>query len=161
MRSFKLFLGIIMLSIFIFSACNENISDPQTSVSNDNKSLAKQMNTQKAQQIAQVMKANNLENGAYFIEPTSTGYGLGLLKNVEFECFYDSLGNITYCQFLGGELAFFYGSYGNGDFWRQNPNGTVSVKLNTNQAVASYFDMSNNSNYFGTGHMNTKFTGAD
>jgi hypothetical protein len=41
MRSFQKILGIILLSISIFSACNENISDPEP-VSNDLKSLAKQ-----------------------------------------------------------------------------------------------------------------------
>lgn len=157
MRSFQKFLGIILLSVFIFSACNENISDPE-SVSNDQKSLAKQIDTEKLQRIAKVMAANNLGNGAYFIEPTSTGYGIGIGKNWTIECIEDPEWGFI-CYITGGELAFFDGSYGNGDFWRQNPNGTVSVKLNTNQANALYFDFTNNEIYFGTGHMNTKFTG--
>lgn len=158
MRSFQKILGIILLSIFIFSACNENISDPQSVASNDQKSLAKQMDTEKAQHIARVMKANNLGQGAYFIEPSPWGYSFGVTKNLTFECFeHPDWGFV--CFITGGELAFFDGSYGNGDFWRVNPNGTVSVKLNTNQANAAYFDFANNEYYFGTGHMNTKFTG--
>ena len=105
------------------------------------------------------MASNNLGQGAYFIEPTSTGYGIGIGKNITVECVEDSNGNILYCYFTGGELAFFDGSYGKNDFWRINTNGTVSVKLNTTQANAVYFDMTNNAAYFGTGHMNTKFTG--
>ena len=153
MRSFKFVLGIFMLSIFIFSACNENISDPQSD-SNNPKLLAKQMSTEKAQQIAKVMAANNLNQGAYFIEPTSFGYGIGIGKNITIDC-----SQPPFCIITGGELAFFSGSYGKGDFWRQNPDGTLSVKLNTTQADAAYFDITNNENYFGTGHMNTKFTG--
>lgn len=153
MRSFQKFLGIILFSTFIFSACNENVSDPQI-VSNDNKSLAKQMGTEKAQRIAKVMAANNLGQGAYFIEPTSTGYGLGIIKNLTVDC-----SQPPFCIITGGQLAFFSGNYGNGDFWRQNANGTVSVKLNTNQADAEYFDFGTQELYLGTGHMNTKFTG--
>ena len=152
MKSLYKFFGIIILFISIFSGCNENISDPQ-SVSKDQKSLAKQIDIQKYQRIAKVMKDNNLEHGAYFIEPLSSGYGIGLLKNVTFEC------NENGCSFTGGEIAFFSGSYGKGDFWRQNPNGTVSVKLTTNQADAFYQDFVTGDTYMGTGHMNTKFTG--
>lgn len=149
MRSFKLFLGIILLSIFTFSACNENISDPQ-SVSNDQKSLAKQVDIQKYQRIAKVMAANNLGKGAYFIEPTEAGYRLGLAKNVVIDW--------STFTFISGEFAEFEGSYGKGDFWRQNPDGTVSAKLTTNQALADYFNIETGEYYAGTGNMNTKFT---
>jgi len=149
MRSFQKFLGIIVLSLYIFSACNENISDPQ-SVSNDNKSLAKQVEIQKYQRIAKVMAANNLGQGAYFIEPSPDGYRLGLAKNVVIDW-------ATF-TFISGEFASFNGSYGKGDFWRTNPDGTVSVKLTTNQANADYFNLETGEFYSGTGHMNTKFT---
>jgi hypothetical protein len=141
MKSLYKFFGVILLSIFIFSACNENISDPQTA-SNDQKSLAKQMDKQKIQQIRQVMAANNLGQGAYFIEPSPFGYSIGVFK-------------------LSAGVAFFTGYYGKGDFWRINPNGTVSVKLSTNQADA-FFDDFNTGEFYsvtGTGHMNAKFTG--
>ena len=151
MKSFKLFLGIILLSISIFSGCNENISDPQ-SVSNDQKSLAKQVDIQKYQHIAKIMAANNLGKGAYFIEPTEAGYRLGLAKNVVAD--WSTFPPI----FISGEFAEFVGSYGKGDFWRQNPDGTVSVKLTTNQALADYFNIGTGEFYSGTGNMNTKFT---
>ena len=72
MQSFKLFLGIILLSIFTFSACNENISDPQ-SVSNDQKSLAKQPPSDFVN-LARALNGNNGQ-GAIFLEPTISGYG--------------------------------------------------------------------------------------
>ena len=150
MRSLQKVIGIILLSIFTFSACNENISDPQSSVSNDQKSLAKQIDIQKYQRIAKVMAANNLDQGAYFIEPTDAGYRLGLAKNVVIDW-------ATF-TFISGEFAEFEGSYGKGDFWRQNPDGTVSVKLTTNQANADYFNIESEEYYAGTGNMNTKFT---
>ena len=150
MRSFKYFLGIIVLSAILFSACNENISDSQP-VYSGQKSLAKQ--TDKWQHVAQVMKANNLEGHAYFIEPQSSGYGIGLLKNLVLDC----SGGI--CIITGGQLAFFSSTFGRGDFWRQNPDGTISVKLNTQQADAQYGDFGTGEFYFGTGHMNSKFTG--
>lgn len=152
MESLYKFFGIILLSIFIFSACNENISDPQA-FSNDNKSLAKQIDTQKYLRIAKVMKDNNLEHGAYFIEPSPFGYSIGALKNVAFEC------NEYGCFFTSGEVAFFSGNYGKGDFWRINPKGTISVKLSTNRADAFYQNFATLETYLGTGHMNTKFTG--
>ncbi len=68
MRSFKLFLGIILLSIFIFSACNENISDPQTPVSNEPKSLAKQPSD--FVNIARAINGNNGQ-GSIFLDPQS------------------------------------------------------------------------------------------
>jgi hypothetical protein len=155
MRSFKYLLGIIVLSSILFSACKENISDPQPSKTGQ-KSLSKQMD--KFQRIAKVMNENNLEGHAYFIEPQSGGYGIGLLKNVEIECFDDGNGGI-YCNILSGQIAFFSGTFGTGDYWRQNPDGTVSVKLTTEQASALYADMTSGELYLGTGHMNSKFTG--
>ena len=96
MRSLQKVLGIILLSIFTFSACNENISDPQSSVSNDNKSLAKQVDIQKYQRIAKVMAANNLGQGAYFIEPTDAGYRLiqARLPEGEYDVLFDGRGSI-------------------------------------------------------------------
>jgi hypothetical protein len=97
------------------------------------------------------MAANNLGQGAYFIEPTNTGFFMGIIKNavIDWETF----------TFISGEFASFEGSYGKGDFWRQNPDGTVSAKLTTNQAIAEYFNIETGEFYSGTGNMNTKFTG--
>ncbi|HEX9252446.1 MAG TPA: hypothetical protein VF870_09400, partial [Ignavibacteriaceae bacterium] len=150
MRSLQKVLGIILLSIFTFSACNENVSDPLTPVSNASKSLAKQVDVQKYQRIAKVMAANNIGQGAYFMEPTDAGYRLGLAKDVVIDW--------STFTFISGEFAEFAGSYGKGDFWRQNPDGTVSVKLTTNQAIADYFNIETGEYYAGTGNMNTKFT---
>jgi len=157
MRSFKLFLGIILLSIFIFSACNENISDPQNDVSNDNKSLAKQPPAEFIN-IAHVLNGNNGQ-GSIFLEPTTYGYGVFIEKDLVFELV--ELFPGFFINFVvGGQIAFFDAAFGPNDFWRQNPNGSLSVKLNSNQAYAGVYDFGTGEYYEGTGHLNTKFTGS-
>jgi hypothetical protein len=138
MRSFKLFLGIIILSIFTFSACNENTTNPE-SVSNNNKSLAK--DPAELQQIITYMQQNNIEHAAFFYDVTDLGSGLGIV------------------DVPNQKAAFFYGNFGPGDFLRMNPDGTYSFKLVTNQADATFFDFVSPQPYFGTGHMNYKWSG--
>jgi hypothetical protein len=149
---------VLLLLIFVCMSCSQDeaISTPEidaanlsSPVGNDHKSLAKQVDIQKYQRVAKVMAANNLGQGAYFIEPTDAGYRLGIAKNVVF---------VPPFSFISGEFASFEGSYGKGDFWRTNPDGTVSVKLTTNQALAGYFNIETGEFYSGTGNMNTKFT---
>lgn len=158
---------VLMLLIFVCMSCSQDeaISTPEidsanlsSSVSKSHKSSAKQGDIQKYQRVAKVMAANNLGKNAYFIEPTDYGYGIGISQNLTFECI-DHPEYGFFCFISGGEFAFFDGSYGKGDFWRQNPDGTVSVKLTTNQANAAYFNFGTLEYYFGTGNMNTKFTG--
>jgi len=139
MRSFKLFLGIIILSIFTFSACNENTTNP-VSVSNDNKSLAK--DPAELQQIITYMQQNNIEHATFFFDVSNLGSGLGI---------YDGTNQ---------QAAFFYGNYGPGDFLRMNPDGTYSLNLVTNQA--DEFCIAPNGLFYtatGTAHMNFKFSG--
>lgn len=156
MRSFQKFFGIILLSIFIFSACNENISDPQP-VSNEQKSLAKQPPT-KFVNIARALNGNNGQ-GSIFLEPSITGFGIFIDNDVVWELV--ELFPGFFINFVvGGQIAFFDAAFGSNDFWRQNPNGSLSVKLNSNQAYAFVYDYGTGEYYEGTGHMNTKFTGA-
>ena len=155
---------VLMLLIFVCMSCSQdevnNIpeidsANLSSSVSKNHKSSAKQVDIQKYQRVAKIMAANNLGQGAYFIEPLGDGYRLGLAKNVVVEINWENPFPFT---FISGEFADFEGSYGKGDFWRQNPDGTVSVKLTTNQALASYFNIETGEFYAGTGNMNTKFT---
>jgi hypothetical protein len=64
-------------------------------------------------------------------------------------------------DFVTGENAFFFGNFGPGDFLRMNPDGTYSVKLNTNQADAFHIDFTTGGFYTGTGHMNYNFSGTE
>jgi len=160
MRSFQKFLGIILLSIFIFSSCNENISDPQSDVSNDHKSLAKQPSD--FINLARAMNGNNGQ-GAIFLDPTTYGYGVFAENDIVWECEEIEIEPgvfLTLCFPISGQIASIDAAFGANDFWRQNPNGSVSVKLVSNQAYASVYDFGTGEFYQGTGHMNTKFTGA-
>jgi hypothetical protein len=156
MRSFQKFLGIILLSIFIFSACNENISDPQP-VSNDRKSLAKKQPSDFVN-LGYALNGNNGQ-GSIFLEPTTYGFGVFIEKDLVFELV--ELFPGFFINFVvGGQIAFFDAAFGPNDFWRQNPNGSLSVKLNSNQAYAGVYDFGTREYYEGTGHLNTKFTGS-
>ena len=156
MRSFQKFLGIILLSISIFSACNEKTSDP-VSVSNDHKSLAKQPPTEFVN-IARALNGNDGQ-GSIFLEPTVSGYGVYAMKDLVFELV--ELFPGFFINFVvGGQIAGIDAAFGPNDFWRQNPNGSLSVKLNSNQAYAGVYDFGTGEYYEGTGHLNTKFTGS-
>ncbi len=61
---------------------------------------------------------------------------------------------------ISGQIAGIDAAFGPNDFWRQNPNGSISVKLNSNQAYAYVYDYGTGEYYEGTGHLNTKFTGS-
>ena len=157
MRSFQKVLGIILLSIFTFSACNENVSDPQSSVSNDHKSLAKQPPSNFVN-YARALDGNSGQ-GSIFLEPTISGYGVFIEKDLVFELV--ELFPGFFINFVvGGQIASINADFGANDFWRQNPDGSVSVKLNSNQAYASVYDFGTGEYYEGTGTLNTKFTGA-
>ena len=143
MRSFQIFLGIILLSIFIFSSCNENISDPQPVASNDQNSLAK--DPAEVQQILSYLQQNNIEKAAFFFDVSNTSFGFGIV------------------DFITGKNAWFFGTFGPGDFLRMNPDGSYSVLLNTNQADAWIIDFATFGFYTctGTAKMNYKFSGTD
>ena len=158
MRSFQKFLGIILLSISIFSACNENISDPQP-VSNDHKSLAKQSSD--FVNLARAINGNNGQ-GTIFLEPTTYGYGVFAMKDIVWGqvCFGEPPFQFCFNTPISGQALSIDAAFGANDFWRQNPNGSVSVKLTSNQAYASVYDYGTGEFYEGTGHLNTKFTGS-
>ena len=150
---------VLMSLIFVFVSCSQDdvnsipeidSANLSSTISNSRKSLGKQLDIQKYQRVAKVMAANNLGQNAHFIEPADAGYFIGIAKNVVIDW--------STFTFIGGEFASFEGSYGKGDFWRQNPDGTISAKLTTNQAFADYFKIETGEYYAGTGNMNTKFT---
>lgn len=154
MRSLKLFLGIILLSIFTFSACNENTTNPE-SVSNDQKSLAKQPSDYI--NMARGLNGNDGQ-GSIFLEPTINGFGVYIEKDLVWEPVEIAPG--FFLNFpVSGQIAILDADFGANDFWRQNPDGSLSVHLVSNQANAFIYDYGTGEYYQGTGHMNTKFTG--
>ena len=155
MQSFKLFLGIIILFIFTFSACNENTSNPE-SVTNDPKPLAKQSSDYI--NMARALNGNDGQ-GSIFLEPTINGFGIYIENDIVWAPVEIAPG--FFLNFpVSGQIAFFDAAFGTNDFWRENPDGSLSVMLNSNQASAFVYDYGTGEFYAGTGHLNTKFTGA-
>lgn len=136
----------LIITAFVFmliSGCSnvESPDSPEVTATNNVKSLAK--DPAEIQQILTHLQQNNIEQAAFFFDVTNLGFGFGTV------------------DFITGENAFFFGTFGNGDFLRMNPDGTYSVKLVTNQADAFTIDFATGGLYSctGTGHMNYIFSG--
>jgi len=101
----------------------------------------------------------NNGQGSIFLDPTTYGYGVLIEKDLVWELV--ELFPGFFINFpVNGQIASIDAALGANDFWRQNPNGSVSVKLNSNQAYASVYDYGTGESYEGPGYLNTKFTGA-
>jgi len=163
---------VLMLLIFVCMSCSQDeaISTPEIdaanlslSVKKNQKSLAKQPPTEFVN-IARALNGNNGQ-GSIFLDPQSYdyyGYGIYALKDIVWGqiCFGEPPFQFCFNFPTSGQIASFSADFGANDFWRQNPNGSVSVKLNSNQAYASVYDYGTGEYYEGTGTLNTKFTGA-
>lgn len=157
---------VLMLLIFVCMSCSQDevISTPEidaanlaSTVKNNHKSLANQPPT-KFVNLARAFNGNNGQ-GSIFLEPTIYGYGVGVSKDLVWELV--ELFPGFFINFpVSGQIASIDADYGANDFWRQNPDGSVSVKLNSNQVYASVYDYGTGEYYEGTGTLNTKFTGA-
>lgn len=92
---------------------------------------------------------NGSGNGAVFIVPASSGLSWGVSRDLVFD---PVLG-------LTGELANASASYGTNDFWRQNPDGSVSLHLVSDVASLSYDNFTEGSSYSGYGNASFHYTG--
>lgn len=157
---------VLMLLIFVCMSCSQDevISTPEidaanlaSTVKNDRISLARQTPTHFIN-LARAFNENNGQ-GSIFLEPTINGYYVAVSKDLVYELV--ELFPGFFINFVvGGQIAVIEAGFGANDFWRQNPDGSVSVKLNSNQAYASVYDYGTGEYYEGTGTLNTKFTGA-
>lgn len=157
---------VLMLLIFVSMSCSQDeaISNPEIDaanlslrVSKDKKALAK-LPPSHFVNLARAFEGNNGQ-GAIFLEPTTYGYWVSIEKDLVYELV--ELFPGFFINFVvGGQIASIEAGFGANDFWRQNPDGNVSVKLNSNQAYASVYDFGTGEYYEGTGTLNTKFTGA-
>ncbi len=136
----------LIITAFVFmliSGCSnvESPDSPEVTATNNVKSLSK--DPAEIQEILTQLQQNNIEQAAFFFDVTDLSFGFGTV------------------DFITGENAFFFGTFGNGDFLRMNPDGTYSVKLVTNQADAFTIDFTTGRLYrcTGTGHMNYIFSG--
>jgi hypothetical protein len=153
------FVGIIATIVFLLiSGCSKEESpvSPGSAVTTNGGTLAKPPSD--FTNIARAINGNNGQ-GSIFLEPSVSGYGVYIEKDLVWELV--ELFPGFFINFpISGQIAYFSADFGSNDFWRQNPNGSVSVKLVSNQAYASVYDYGTGEYYEGTGHMNTKFTGS-
>ena len=139
-----------LLASFVFSACQKSTEEPLAKNPNpltDPKTKAAVNNA-----IKSYIESKGSGNGAEFIAPffTSAGFGLGRF------------------DFMTGDYegAYFETELKEGDFYRKNPDGTITVKVNSSTALAIYektnwFDPNYEGVYMdGTsGHLLINYTG--
>jgi hypothetical protein len=115
--------GIALLFIsFIFSSCQKSTEEPLKK----NPDLLTNPKTKAAVRdaIKSYIESKGSGNGAEFIAPFFSGAGFGL----------------GYFNFQTGDYegAYFETELNEGDFYRKNPDGTITVKINSSNALAIY-----------------------
>ncbi len=156
----KLSLALIIPGIMI-SSCQKTELDPDLGTSSKNETgvipkLKGTNNSVLLTGIKQYAVENFTERGANFIPPFVTSDGFGIAKDVV----------IDYSQpfpiFISGELVFFSTTLDANDFYRHNPNGTVSIHITSNTARAELGNLTTGE-YFYSGlnsNMSMNYTGA-
>lgn len=157
---------VIALSVLIFTSCKKSDISDVAPVPTQQKISFKQIlsNPQFAKAYKEMEAKFNAENrspGAQFILPYFTSSGFGLLQNgvVEEDC----TSYPPYCMYfiVSGQMAFFDTQLGPKDFFRRNPDGTVTVHINSKIANANHYDIAPNVELTGTNaNLNMTYTGA-
>jgi len=144
MRKVAIIMSIAIISIASITliSCEKSSTEPVAPTS-DNSNQAKFLTQSKNVAFQHALAAyakttqsenGNLKSGAEFIVPFFDGELFGVGKSIK----YDENYNI-----ISGELAFFFAPYGKNDFYRQNPDGTVSVQLASSTGDAFYQNFNN------------------
>lgn len=134
----------------LFTACEKSENQPSSTASVSSGDKMIDLNQAASYLSAQgYLTTTENGNGATFIVPGQNGSGFLLFKDLVF----DSTGIVS------GQAGFFGADYGPNDFWRENPDGTLSVKLSSNTADLGYDDFGTGESYAGTGNMHMIYTG--
>ena len=156
----------IVLSVMMFISCQKSEEISPEVPSNARKFSLQEIvsNPQfvKAyQQMEAKFRAESRNTGAQFIAPFFTSEGFGLGQNMVVDVVCDPL-DPTWCygNIVEGQMAFIYGQLGPKDLYRVNPDGTVTVRVNSNSANASHLDVLPNIEHTSsTAHLNMTYTG--
>lgn len=113
--------------------------------------VAKQM-TQNERIITYLFENGHMKNGngATFVIPEATSASFGIFRDIVFDP--------IAMEVVSGQVGGFSAEYGANDFWRENPDGTVSMHIVSNQAMADYTDFGTGETYLGTGNCNFNYT---
>lgn len=137
--------GSLVLALTVSSCQKDQLVE--AGPTNNKMSQAQQIATY----LAQLPKEKNMGNGAIFVDPLFPSGGFGTFQDLVID---PGTGTIS-----SGEFASFSAPYGNNDFWRENPDGTISVHLVSNQATAEYENFGTGEAMSGDGNCNLKYTG--
>lgn len=119
-----------LMVCLLFMSCQKSSVEPvkKTNIfsSAENRvAIAKALKTYFEEKNIISSSARASSNGAQFIVPFFTSEGMGI-------------GNFDFVNFKL-ELASFSAELSGSDFYRRNPDGTISVHVNSNTALAEYF----------------------
>ena len=155
MKTLQVSMMVALVCLLTSSCAHDESPDASVTAVTTQASPLGRKGANNLRQMALVAARNNAGQGKIMLEPSPDGYSVALFKDLVLDCV--TIPGV--CLIVDGKACFVSGNYGRGDFWRQNPNGSVSAKLTTNEAFVEYLDVGTGDYYTGTGHMNTKFTG--
>ncbi len=138
----------------LFTACEKSETEP--AVSSTASATQKTIDiTQVANYLYQegIISTADNGNGVTFVMPPQPGTGFFIAKDLVFDP--------TLPGIVSGQIGGFEADFGAGDYWRENPDGTTSVKISSNNASASYFDFGTGDEYLGSGSMHMIYTAKD
>jgi len=161
--SIILSLAIIAIAGITLNSCEKSATEPVAPV-NDNSTRLNIISQIKSGVFQHVLGAymqdqqekGNLKSGAEFIPAFYTNDGFGLIKD-----FVGGFDPDCGCFIItSGEIAFFNTELDKNDFYRLNPDGSVSVHISSNSADAFYGDFAAGTYAFGNGcNMTMNYTG--
>ena len=146
----------LLVPVIMLSACQKTDLQPETSPNSTNQI---QSNTYLKLHpillsLQEYIASNPNDRGATFIPPFVTGDGFGIAKDVVLDF------SGPFPVFVSGELGFFNTDLDANDFYRENPDGTVSVHINSTNAEMLHVNFSTGDEHMGSGgKMNMNYTG--
>lgn len=161
MKKVSIFLSLAIIAIagITLNSCQKSETD-SVAPANDNSyrsNTSSQISSEVIQHAFAVymqdqQEKGNLKSGAEFVPAFVTSDGFGVGDNIV----YDENWN-----WVDGDLAFFYTELDENDFYRINPDGTYSIHISSTNANATYIDLSDWSEAYGSGcNMTMNYTGA-
>lgn len=140
---------VALLAGFIIVSCSKSTDEPASAPLNVKSSSpvsyfqTPEGNAELAKMAQKIMEKTPAYKGSEFIIPLFTSEGFFLLKNLELDCDVDWLPP-GWCLIIGGQAGMFFADYGPKDFWKENPDGTVSVHLSSKNGQGTHIDFGTN-----------------
>jgi hypothetical protein len=165
MKKVSIILSIAIISIagITLNSCQKSTTD-SVAPANDNSNRSNflsQINNGVLQHVLGTymqdqQEKGNLKSGAEFIPAFFTNDGFGFIKN-----FVGGFDPVCGCFIItSGEISFFNTALDENDFYRLNPDGSVSVHISSNTASAFYGDIAAGTYAFGENcNMTMNYTG--